>query len=174
MHAKSLQSCDTMDSSPPVSSVHGILQARILEWIAMALPGDLPKPGIKLACLMSPTLAGMFLTTSTTWEARAGHYPQANYVSEAELVSIVFITLHIRSIYTHTCLHTCLHTHHTYSHNYLVAMVKYFSQSVCLNLTKYNLLYSQQSFCFWEDKFSFIWDWLLLNWHTKKSKLKAF
>ena len=27
--------CDRMDSSPPGSSVHGILQARILEWVAM-------------------------------------------------------------------------------------------------------------------------------------------
>ena len=27
--------CDTMDGSSPGSSVHGILQARILEWIAM-------------------------------------------------------------------------------------------------------------------------------------------
>ena len=27
--------CDPMDSSPPVSSVHGILQARILEWVAI-------------------------------------------------------------------------------------------------------------------------------------------
>ena len=39
VHAKSLQSCltlcDPMDSSPPGSSVHGILQARILEWVAM-------------------------------------------------------------------------------------------------------------------------------------------
>ena len=37
--AKSLQSCptlcDPMDGSPPGSSVHGILQARILEWVAM-------------------------------------------------------------------------------------------------------------------------------------------
>ena len=37
MHAKSLQSCltlcDPMDCSPPASSVHGILQARILEWV---------------------------------------------------------------------------------------------------------------------------------------------
>ena len=37
--AKSLQSsptlCDPMDSSPPGSSVPGILQARILEWVAM-------------------------------------------------------------------------------------------------------------------------------------------
>ena len=39
MRAKSLQSCpslcDPMDCSPPGSSVHGILQARILEWVAM-------------------------------------------------------------------------------------------------------------------------------------------
>ena len=39
MHVKSLQSYLTlyepMDSSPPGSSVHWILQARILEWIAM-------------------------------------------------------------------------------------------------------------------------------------------
>ena len=27
--------CDPMDCSPPASSVHGILQARILEWVAM-------------------------------------------------------------------------------------------------------------------------------------------
>ena len=37
---KSLQSCptlcDAMDCSPPGSSVHGILQARILEWVAMS------------------------------------------------------------------------------------------------------------------------------------------
>ena len=39
MGAKLLQSCltlcDHMDCSPPGSSVHGILQARIPEWIAM-------------------------------------------------------------------------------------------------------------------------------------------
>ena len=39
MHAKSLQSgltlCDSMDCSLPGSSVLGLLQARILEWVAM-------------------------------------------------------------------------------------------------------------------------------------------
>ena len=39
MHAQSLQSCltlcDSMDCSPPCSCVHGILQARILQWVAM-------------------------------------------------------------------------------------------------------------------------------------------
>ena len=36
-----------LDCSPPGSSVHGILQARILEWIAISSPGDLPNPGIE-------------------------------------------------------------------------------------------------------------------------------
>ena len=40
MHAKSIQSCPTLcnpvDCSLPGSSVHGILQARILEWVAVS------------------------------------------------------------------------------------------------------------------------------------------
>ena len=40
--------CDRIDCNPPGSSVHGILQARLLEWIAIPFPpGDLPDPGIK-------------------------------------------------------------------------------------------------------------------------------
>ena len=39
--AKSLQSCPTLcdpiDGSPPGSPVHGIFQARVLEWVAIAL-----------------------------------------------------------------------------------------------------------------------------------------
>ena len=39
LRAKSLQSCLTfcnpMDCGPPGSSVHGILQARVLEWVAV-------------------------------------------------------------------------------------------------------------------------------------------
>ena len=36
-----------MDRSPPGSSVHGILQARTVEWLAVPSPGDLPDPGIE-------------------------------------------------------------------------------------------------------------------------------
>ena len=43
------QSCptlwDPMDCNPRGSSLHGILQARILEWVAIPSPGDLPDPG---------------------------------------------------------------------------------------------------------------------------------
>ena len=41
--AQSLQSCPTLDPidhSPPGSQVHGILQARILEWVATSFSSD--------------------------------------------------------------------------------------------------------------------------------------
>ena len=59
-----------MDYSPPGSSVHGILQARILERVAISSfpPGDLPDPGIEPVFLSSPALASGFF--STTWEAQ--------------------------------------------------------------------------------------------------------
>jgi len=50
----------------PGSSFHGILQARVMEWVAMLSSRDPPDPGIKPASLSSPALAGKFLTTSTT------------------------------------------------------------------------------------------------------------
>ena len=42
-----------MDHSLPGSSVHGILQARILEWVTQLFPssGDLPNPGIETRSL---------------------------------------------------------------------------------------------------------------------------
>ena len=55
--AKSLQSypilCDPVDCSLPGSSVHGILQARILEWVASPSPGDLPDPEMEPESLVS-------------------------------------------------------------------------------------------------------------------------
>ena len=57
-----------MDCSPPGSSVHGILQARVLEWVAMPSSGDLPNPGIKPASPVSLPLAGGFFTTRAIWE----------------------------------------------------------------------------------------------------------
>ena len=54
MHAQSFQShltlCDPMNCSPPGFSVHGILQARMLEWVVMpSSRGSSP-----------PTIAGGF------------------------------------------------------------------------------------------------------------------
>ena len=59
--AKSCQIlCDSMDCSTPGSSVHGILQARVLEWVAIPSPGVLPNWGIEPMYL---ALAGRFFIT---------------------------------------------------------------------------------------------------------------
>ena len=51
LYAKSLQSylilCDSMDCSPPGSSVHGIHWARILEWVAIPFCRDSSQAGIE-------------------------------------------------------------------------------------------------------------------------------
>ena len=58
MRAKSLQSCPIlcypMNCSPPGSSVYGILQSRILQWVSMPLQWDFPDSGIEpcLLCLL--------------------------------------------------------------------------------------------------------------------------
>ena len=49
-----------LDCSSPGSSIHGVSQARILEWVAISFSKDLPEPGIEPA---SPELAGGFFTT---------------------------------------------------------------------------------------------------------------
>ena len=52
--------CDPMDCSPSGSSAHEIFQARILEWVAISSPGDLPNPGIEPG---SPALQANSLLT---------------------------------------------------------------------------------------------------------------
>ena len=56
-----------MDCGPPGSSVHGIFPCQEY-WSGLPFPslGDLLNPGIKPAFLMSPALAGGFLTSSAT------------------------------------------------------------------------------------------------------------
>ena len=57
MYAKSFQSCltfcDPVDYSLPGSSIHEILQARILEWVDTPVSRDLPNPGMEPASLTS-------------------------------------------------------------------------------------------------------------------------
>ena len=61
MHVQSLQSCptlcDPMDRSPPGSSVHRILQARILEWVAMPSSKGSSQPRNWTRISMSPAFS---------------------------------------------------------------------------------------------------------------------
>ena len=83
MRAKSLKLCLTlcypMDCSPQGFSVHMILQARILEWVALSPPGDLPDLGIKPA---SPVLQADSLPLS-----HRGSYSQTNPSKVENIVS---------------------------------------------------------------------------------------
>ena len=62
--------CDPMDCSPPGSSLHGVLQARRLEWVAMPSSRGSSRPRDPTESLTSPALSGGFFTTSATWEIR--------------------------------------------------------------------------------------------------------
>ena len=88
------QSCLTlsnpMDCSPPGSSVHGVLQARILEWVPCSPPGDLANPGIEPKSLMSPALAGGFFTTIATQEATWHHPPVQTHRSYVKTKTLGF------------------------------------------------------------------------------------
>ena len=51
--------CNPMDYSPPGSSVHGLFQARIVEWVAISSStGGLPDAGIEPTSSTSPAWAG--------------------------------------------------------------------------------------------------------------------
>ena len=70
VHAHWLQSCltlcDPMGYNPPDSSVHGILEARILEWVASpsSKRSSQPQDWTYLSCI-----TGKFFTYWATWEA---------------------------------------------------------------------------------------------------------
>ena len=71
MLGKSLQSSlilgDPMDRGPPGSSVHGILQARVLEGGPTPSSRGPSRPGVAPASLV---FLGGFFAASATWEAR--------------------------------------------------------------------------------------------------------
>ena len=80
LYAKSLQSCPTlchpMDCSPPGSSLHGVFQARILEWVAMASSRGSSRPRDRTHVSCVSCAGRQFFTTAATWEARGPKVPR--------------------------------------------------------------------------------------------------
>ena len=66
-----VQLCNSMHCNLSESAVHGISQARTLEWAANSFSRDLPEPGIKPA---SPALAGGFFTTKLPGKPTMEYY----------------------------------------------------------------------------------------------------
>ena len=74
VHARSVQSwltlCDPVDYSPPGSSVHRIVQARMLEWTAISSSRGSSQRRVSPTSLASPTRAGRFFTASESSQHR--------------------------------------------------------------------------------------------------------
>ena len=85
--AKSLQSCptlrDPMDCSPPGSSVHGIFQARVLEWGAIVFSKWLLQPRTISSCLLFTVSSGKVDTRALD---NYGHGTQGGVLEVALLV----------------------------------------------------------------------------------------
>ena len=82
VHAKSLQLCPTLcnsvDCSPPDSSVHGSLQARILEWVAMPSSRGSSQPRDQTHVSYVSWVGSRFFATRATWEAPFPCIPTLN------------------------------------------------------------------------------------------------
>ena len=61
--------CDLMDCSLRGSSVHGIFQARVLEWVAASFSRGSSDPGVKFAISCVSCIAGGFLIRWAIGEA---------------------------------------------------------------------------------------------------------
>ena len=97
MHAQSLQLCPTlcnpMDCNPSGSSVHGILQARILEWVAVLFSrgSSQPRDWIWVSC----TAGRLF----TVWATREAHSKQLLYNIHFSLPVTIYFKNEMFSLY---------------------------------------------------------------------------
>ena len=84
--------CDPMDYSPLGSSLHGISQARVLEWVTISSSRGLPDPGIEPVSSASPVLIGGFFTTVPPGK------PLILLLCHPKLISQVFLSTVERNI----------------------------------------------------------------------------
>ena len=84
-----------MDCNLPGSSVHGILQERILEWLPFPTPGELPDPGIEPASPMPPALHADSLLTEPSGKLKITmiYRNLVNYTSVSRIKTFIFFSL---------------------------------------------------------------------------------
>ena len=100
MTVKVTQSCPTL-CDPIDYIICGILQARILEWVAVPFSSRSSQPADQSLSLMSPALAGGFFTTIATWEAQIQYdsCPNKKRKRKKKLHSICRVILEIIDIF---------------------------------------------------------------------------
>ena len=72
--------CSSVDCSPSGSSLHCILQAKILEWVSMPSFRGLPDPGIEPVSLVSPALPVSYFPTEPSGKS-FGHFSRFETVT---------------------------------------------------------------------------------------------
>ena len=80
-----------MDCSPPGSSVHGILQARILEWVAIPFSKGSFWPRDQTCIFFVSCITGRFFIQQVTWEANLS-YINPNMHTKQNILHITFHT----------------------------------------------------------------------------------
>ena len=106
-----------MDCSPSGSSVHGILQARILEWVAIPFSrvSSLPRDWTQISCIAGGLFTTWATKTSSYWFKFFGRddMVQRQWIWSACVHICVFVSTYIRSyecmcIYVYTCVCVCM------------------------------------------------------------------
>ena len=75
--------CDPVDCSPPDSSIHAILQARVLEWVAISFSRESSRPRDRTQV---SHIAGRRFTLWATREAKFCHVPYPRHTNQLELL----------------------------------------------------------------------------------------
>ena len=101
--------CNPMDCSPPDFSVHGISQARILEWVVTSFSRDLPDPGTE------PVFLHWQVDSFTTeLPGKPLLYMHLYLYMACTSIAVsangyLYIYLYMRSLYIYIAIHTHLH-----------------------------------------------------------------
>ena len=77
---KVTQSCLTLFCDPMDCTVHGILQSRILEWVAFPFSRDIPNPGVE------PRSPALWADSFTSWSIREAYFQVRSLGREDPLV----------------------------------------------------------------------------------------
>ena len=89
---------DPMDCNPPGSSVHGILQARELEWLPFPSPGDLPNSGVEPRSPVLRILYHLSQQGQVNWTSNVNNYCYNRWQNYKELFHFLWATFNITFI----------------------------------------------------------------------------